>query len=91
VLEELASGYARFARDTGPALSAWSAFWRRVNERLGYDHLGLATALPEGRRMIDDDGIPVLQYVALLRTAGFARVDILRREGSVVTLAAVRD
>jgi SAM-dependent methyltransferase len=91
---ELAPGLAGFAAREGSAFdiaATWDAFWSRAEALLGLDWRPRLEATPPGRRPIGDDGIPVLRWAALLRGAGFPRVDVVHREARTVTLAALRD
>ena len=72
------------------AESAWRAFWDRARERLDYDARALSPPLPAGRQPIGDAGLPVSRYIELLRRAGFAEVDVLLREPTTVTMAAIK-
>ncbi len=91
---EFAAGFRQWVGETetaaGVAGTAWVEFWQRANTLLGYDHQAVLTAVPKGRNMIGDDGIPVLRYVELLQEAGFGKIDILRRETRCVTIAAIK-
>jgi SAM-dependent methyltransferase len=68
--------------------SAWDRFWSRVNTLLGYDHRNFRGGRPPGRGEIGDRGIPVLEYVALLKNAGFESIDVLLRDSEKVVLAS---
>jgi trans-aconitate methyltransferase len=68
--------------------STWDQFWARANALLGYDHRELLGARPAGRVEIGDTGIPILEYVALLKRAGFESIDVLMRDAEKVILAS---
>jgi SAM-dependent methyltransferase len=99
---EPASPEPRFAsalenRKKGPAQNlkpenydpdAWDRFWSRANALLGYDHRELLRARPADRSEIGDRGIPVLEYVEMLKKAGFESIDVLHRDSWNVVLAA---
>jgi len=70
--------------------STWDRFWERANALVGYDHREVLGRFPAGRVEIGDAGIPVLEYVALLRHAGFALVDVLHRDTEKAVLAAAK-
>ena len=70
--------------------AAWDRFWERANAMLGYDHTAFLGHRPNGKEEIGDRGIPVLQYSALLRGAGFESIDVLRRKSEYVVMAAAK-
>ncbi len=57
---------------------------------LGYDHREVLETRPRGRNVIGDAGIPVLEYVDLLKCAGFQTIDILLRDPDKATVVAVK-
>ncbi len=67
---------------------AWERFWARANALLGYDHRELLRARPNDRGEIGDQGIPVFEYVEILKKAGFESIDVLRRDSWNVVLAS---
>ena len=67
---------------------AWDRFWSRANALLGYDHREPLRARPTDRGEIGDQGIPVLEYVEMLKKAGFESIDVLRRDSWNVVLAS---
>lgn len=69
-----------------PSGDAWLTFWRLVRERFGYE-----LPVASGRAAIGDDGLPSLEYVRLLREAGFSKVDIVQRTSAQLTIAAVKE
>jgi SAM-dependent methyltransferase len=66
---------------------AWDRFWSRANAILGYDHRELLRARPADRGEIGDRGIPVLEYVEMLKKAGFESIDVMSRDTWNVVLA----
>jgi SAM-dependent methyltransferase len=70
--------------------STWERFWARANALLGYDHREVLGGRPAGRGEIGDRGIPVLEYVALLKHAGFESIEVLLRDAEKVVLAACK-
>jgi trans-aconitate methyltransferase len=90
---EFSAGHAEWAEKDEAAYDlegTWAEFWSRANRLLGYDHRAVLEKQPTERCAIGDHGIPVLRYVELLRAAGFERIDVLRRESSCVTIAAIK-
>jgi SAM-dependent methyltransferase len=65
----------------------WRRFWSRVKALLGYDYGFLGD--PAGHDHIGD-GLSVMQWVGLLRDAGFESIDILLRDSEKVVLASVK-
>jgi SAM-dependent methyltransferase len=63
----------------------WLAFWSRVNAFLGYDHFDLGARPPTGRI---GDGLTSVQWVELVREAGFAAADVLLRDSEKAVVAA---
>lgn len=90
----LSPGYASWLESNGSADDAqgtWDGFWNRANALLGYDHRAVLETLPAERKMIGDDGIDAEQYFALLRSAGFAGLDVIDRSGTTITIAALKE
>ena len=53
-------------------------FWDRVNNQLGFDYDRTYThQTPNDREIIDDEGIPVTEYIDMLRNGGFTRIDVV--------------
>src|SRR5262249_23238089 len=65
----------------------WRRFWSRVKALLDYDYGFLGD--PDGPSRVAD-GLSVMQWVGLLRDAGFESVDILLRDAEKVILAGVK-
>lgn len=65
----------------------WRRFWSRVNDLLGHDFGFLGE--PDAQDRIGD-GLSVMQWVGLLRDAGFESMDILLRDAEKVVLASVK-
>jgi SAM-dependent methyltransferase len=65
----------------------WRRFWLRVKGLLGYDYGFLG--VPGDRDHIGD-GLSAMQWVGLLRNAGFESIDILHRDAEKVVLASVK-
>ena len=66
----------------------WRRFWSRVNALVGYDY-GFLGDPPDNQNRIGD-GLSVMQWVGLLRDAGFESIDILLRDSEKVVLASVK-
>ena len=64
----------------------WRRFWSRVNALLGYDY-GFLGDPPNNQNRIGD-GLSVMQWVSLLKDAGFESIDILLRDAEKVVLAS---
>jgi SAM-dependent methyltransferase len=69
---------------------SWDRFWARANALLGYDHREVLGGRPAGRKEIGDRGVPLLEYVALLKHAGFESIDALLRDAEKVVLASCK-
>jgi SAM-dependent methyltransferase len=67
---------------------AWERFWSRATDVLGYDPVALWGPRPTGR--LGDGGITVAGWIALLRSAGFGRCDVLLRDADQAIVAALR-
>ena len=65
----------------------WRRFWSRVNALVGYDYGFLGE--PDDRNRIGDR-LSVMQWVGLLKNAGFESIDILLRDAEKVVLASVK-
>ena len=65
----------------------WRRFWSRVNALLGYDFGFLGD--PDDQDHIGD-GLSVMQWVGLLKDAGFESIDILLRDAEKAVLAGVK-
>jgi len=65
----------------------WIHFWSSVNAFLGYDHMPLDARPPEGRI---GDTLSALDWVGLLKTAGFEAIDILLRDTEKVVVAGLK-
>jgi SAM-dependent methyltransferase len=106
VLEEIAllladGGQLVLAEPTPRAPSAsgehhqsahWDGFFRRLDRHLGRScRRGLVTSVPPGRHPIDDDGLPVRDYVRLLSGAGFAHTEVVARDARHVCIRAVHE
>ncbi len=63
----------------------WERFWDRANSLLGYDHTKLLG--PRNPNAIGD-GIPVLEWIQMLKNAGFDSIDVLLRDADEVMLAS---
>jgi len=63
----------------------WRRFWSRVKALTGYDY-GFLGAPPDNQDRIGD-GLPAMQWVGLLKNAGFESIDILLRDAEKVVLA----
>ncbi len=63
----------------------WERFWSRANSLLGYDHTRLLGSRDPNRI---GDGIPVLEWIQLLKNAGFESIDVLLRDADEVFLAS---
>jgi tRNA (cmo5U34)-methyltransferase len=66
----------------------WRRFWSRVKALVGYDY-GFLGDPPDDQNRIGD-GLSVMQWVGLLRDAGFESIDILLRDAEKVVLASVK-
>jgi SAM-dependent methyltransferase len=66
----------------------WRRFWSRVNALVGYDY-GFLGDPPQNQNRIGD-GLSAMQWVDLLRDAGFQSCDILLRDAEKVALASVK-
>lgn len=64
----------------------WRRFWSRVNTLIGYDY-GFLGDPPDNQDRIGD-GLSVMQWIGLLKDAGFAPIDILIRDAEKVVLAS---
>jgi SAM-dependent methyltransferase len=65
----------------------WRRFWSRVKALLGHDYGFLGD--PAGQDRIGD-GLSVMQWVDLLRDAGFQSIDVLLRDSEKVVLGSVK-
>jgi hypothetical protein len=63
----------------------WRRFWSRVKALIGYDY-GFLGDPPDNQNRIGD-GLSVMQWVDLLKDAGFESIDILLRDAEKVVLA----
>jgi SAM-dependent methyltransferase len=70
--------------------STWERFWERANGLLGYNHREILSKRPTGRGQIGDDGIPVMEYANLLKSARFGSIDVLLRDSEKVVMAACK-
>jgi SAM-dependent methyltransferase len=66
----------------------WRRFWSRVNALVDYDY-GFLGDPPDNQNHIGD-GLSVMQWVGLLKDAGFKSIDILLRDAEKVVLASVK-
>jgi trans-aconitate methyltransferase len=65
----------------------WRRFWSRVKALLGYDYGFLGEPGDQNRI---GDGLSAMQWVGLLRNAGFEPIDILLRDPEKVVMASVK-
>ncbi len=73
-------------------LAQWRAFFRRLERHLGSaTPSGLLASVPPGRHPIDDEGLPVRDYLRLLRDAGFDRAEVIGKSAGHVSIRAVRE
>jgi len=72
---------ARYSREN------WERFWSRANELLGYDHTKQLGPRDNGRI---DEGMSVLDWMKLLKNAGFESIDVLLRDADEVILAGAK-
>lgn len=66
----------------------WGRFWARANALVGYDHTTLLGS--RDPRLIGDEGIPVSEWVRLLKSAGFQTVDVPFRNAEKLIIAAAK-
>lgn len=66
----------------------WRRFWSRVNALVGYDY-GFLGDPPDDQNRIGDR-LSVMQWVRLLRDAGFESIDILLRDAEKVAFACIK-
>jgi len=64
----------------------WERFWTRANELLGYDHTKMLGS--RDLTLIGDRGLPVQEWVRLLKNAGFESVGVLLKDREKVVLAS---
>jgi trans-aconitate methyltransferase len=90
--EPFASAFAEWKAKQADAYdpSTWDRFWARANALLGYDHRAVLGRHPADRVEIGDAGIPVVEYVALLRHAKFESIDVLMRDADKVVVASAK-
>jgi len=70
----------------------WHGFFRRLDRHLGYPtRRGLVSSVPPGRHPIDDEGLPVRDYVRLLANAGFTHTEVVGRDAGHVCIRAVHE
>lgn len=70
---------------------AWIDFWDKLDKYLGYNYFNEITAqLPKDKEMINDDGIPSLEYISLLNQAGFITTDIIYRNRDGICITAIK-
>jgi SAM-dependent methyltransferase len=65
----------------------WMAFWSRVNDFLGYDHI---KALGDRNAPRVGDSLTVVDWIELARDAGFVSIDVLLRDSEKVAIAALK-
>jgi SAM-dependent methyltransferase len=65
----------------------WLNFWTRVNDLLGYDHIG-QLGMPDERRI--GDRLSAADWLDLAAAAGFGPVDVLLRDAEKVIVAACK-
>jgi len=65
----------------------WMAFWSRVNDFLGYDHI---KALGDRNAPHVGDSLTVTDWTELAGDAGFVSTDVLLRDSEKVAIAAMR-
>lgn len=85
--ETFATGFGQWKSKQAPRYDRqnWERFWSRANSLLGYDHAKLLG--PRNPNVIGD-GIPVLEWIQLLKNAGFESIDVLLRDADEVILAS---
>ncbi len=66
----------------------WRRFWSRVKALVGYDY-GFLGDPPGARNRIGDE-LSVMQWVGLLKDAGFESIDILLRDSEKVVLGSAK-
>ena len=66
----------------------WQRFWSRVNALVGYDY-GFLGNPPANQNRIGDQ-LSAMQWVGLLRDAGFESIDVLLRDAEKAVLASVK-
>ncbi len=74
------------------AQDEWHGFFRRLERSLGSAApRGLVASVPPGRHPIDDEGLPVRDYLRFLRDAGFDQAEIIGKSGGHVSIRAVHE
>jgi SAM-dependent methyltransferase len=66
----------------------WHRFWSRVRTLIGYDY-GFLCDPPDNQDRIGD-ALSVMQWIGLLKDAGFESIDVLLRDPEKVVLACVK-
>jgi hypothetical protein len=62
-------------------------FWSRVNALVGFDYV---KEMGERDPKRIDDKLPVMDWVKMLKDAGFGSIDVLLRDAEKVVVGAVK-
>jgi len=84
-----AAGFAAWKATQPPRYTQenWLRFWSRANALLGYDHIALLGSRDAERI---GDALSAAGWLRLLEAAGFASIDVLRRDADQVILGAAK-